>query len=82
MKSILVIAIALGGLLGLSSGASSQTFPTRPVRLVALSAGSFPDIISSIKKKLLVLPGDTLVHAGHGDTTTIDEEKHRNPFLK
>ncbi len=47
-----------------------------------LWGGSFPDIIESIKKKLLVLPGDTRVTTGHGEMTTIDEERVTNPFLK
>ncbi len=47
-----------------------------------LWGGSYPDIISSIKKKLMVLPGETVVHCGHGDPTTIDEERRNNPFLR
>lgn len=43
--------------------------------------GSFEDIISSIKSKLLVLPEDTIVLPGHGDHTTIKNEKVYNPFL-
>ena len=30
--------------------------------------------ISSIRTKLLTLPADTVVHTGHGDTTTIAAE--------
>jgi glyoxylase-like metal-dependent hydrolase (beta-lactamase superfamily II) len=33
-----------------------------------------PTILDSIRTKLLTLPGDTVVHTGHGDTTTIGAE--------
>jgi len=44
--------------------------------------GSFPQIISSIKEKLLVLPEDTVVLPGHGPASTIGAEKRYNPFLQ
>jgi len=34
------------------------------------------------RKKLMQLPDDTLVHPGHGGSTTIGLEKEMNPFLK
>lgn len=39
------------------------------------SYSDFPTIIDSIRDRLLALPEDTAVHAGHGDTTTIGAEK-------
>ena len=38
-------------------------------------------LLSSIKDKLLVLPGATRVLSGHGPETTIEHEKKYNPFL-
>ncbi|RPF31647.1 MBL fold metallo-hydrolase [Streptomyces sp. TLI_185] len=38
------------------------------------SYSHFPTIIESIRERLLALPGDTVVHTGHGDTTTIGAE--------
>lgn len=38
------------------------------------SFSDFPTIIDSIREKLLVLPGDTTVHTGHGDNTTVGAE--------
>ncbi|MFD8632649.1 MBL fold metallo-hydrolase [Streptomyces sp. NPDC059533] len=38
------------------------------------SYSDFPTIIDSIGKRLLALPGDTTVHTGHGETTTIGAE--------
>jgi glyoxylase-like metal-dependent hydrolase (beta-lactamase superfamily II) len=46
-----------------------------------LWGGSLPDIIRSIHEKLLVLPEETLVVPGHGESTTIGQEKESNPFL-
>jgi glyoxylase-like metal-dependent hydrolase (beta-lactamase superfamily II) len=38
------------------------------------SYSSFEEIIDSIRGKLLVLPGDTTVRTGHGDSTSIGDE--------
>ncbi|MBB5874281.1 glyoxylase-like metal-dependent hydrolase (beta-lactamase superfamily II) [Allocatelliglobosispora scoriae] len=38
------------------------------------SFSSFPTIIDSIRDRLLVLPPDTTVYTGHGDTTAIGAE--------
>jgi hydroxyacylglutathione hydrolase len=46
-----------------------------------LWGGSFDGIIRSIKGKLLELPDETIVYPGHGDSTTIGEERETNPFL-
>ncbi len=46
-----------------------------------LWGGSFDQIMDSIKSKLLQLPDDTVVHPGHGPSTSIGHERHSNPFL-
>jgi len=46
-----------------------------------LWGGSFDGIIRSIKGKLLELPDATIVYPGHGDATTIGQERETNPFL-
>ncbi|WP_175412567.1 MBL fold metallo-hydrolase [Streptomyces sp. TRM64462] len=38
------------------------------------SYSHFPTIIESIRDRLLTLPGETVVHTGHGDTTTVAAE--------
>ena len=38
------------------------------------SFSDFPTILDSIRDRLLVLPAETLVHTGHGDSTTIGAE--------
>ncbi len=45
------------------------------------SYGSFPDLIRSMKEKVLTLPDDTRVLPGHGPETTIGRERMTNPFL-
>lgn len=47
-----------------------------------LPTGSMSDIVRSIKDRLLVLPDDVKVYPGHGDVTTIGEEKRYNPFVQ
>lgn len=47
-----------------------------------LPGGSMPQLLSSIKNKLLTLPDVTEVFSGHGPVTTIGEERLTNPFLR
>lgn len=47
-----------------------------------LLGGSYEELINSIKNKLLILPGETIVLPGHGQPSTIKAEKASNPFLK
>lgn len=45
-----------------------------------LPTGSGATLGRSIKEKLMVLPDETKVYPGHGDTTTIGYEKEYNPY--
>lgn len=46
------------------------------------SFSSFDDIVDSITAKLLSLPPETVVHTGHGDSTTIGAEApHRQEWI-
>jgi len=47
-----------------------------------LWGGSMKDILNSIREKLLALPDETLVIPGHGENTTIGEERAENPYLR
>jgi hydroxyacylglutathione hydrolase len=47
-----------------------------------LWGGSFPEIINSIQKKLMAFDDDTLVIPGHGQSTSIGNERRYNPFLR
>jgi hydroxyacylglutathione hydrolase len=47
-----------------------------------LWGGSFPEIMKSLHNKVMALPDETLVLPGHGEGTTIGEERQSNPFLR
>lgn len=47
-----------------------------------LPGGNFDTLEQSIKTKLYTLPGDVIVHPGHGESTTIEDERTSNPFVK
>ena len=46
-----------------------------------LWGGSMEDILDSLRGKLMALPDETVVHPGHGPTTSIGEERQSNPFI-
>lgn len=46
-----------------------------------LPGGDADTLLASIRDRLLSLPDDTVVHAGHGPATTIGRERATNPFL-
>ena len=46
-----------------------------------LPGGSYDVLMRSIRDVLLALPDDTTVCPGHGELTTIGEERRDNPFL-
>ena len=46
-----------------------------------LWGGSMETLLHSIRTKLLALPDETTVYAGHGPSTTIGQERRTNPFL-
>jgi hydroxyacylglutathione hydrolase len=54
----------------------------RSVGRTDLPGGDHQTLINNIRNKLFVLPDETVVYNGHGQTTTIGEEKKYNPFLQ
>ena len=52
----------------------------RSIGRTDLPGGDTDQLISSIHHQLFALPGDTVVYAGHGETTTIEDEMMYNPF--
>jgi glyoxylase-like metal-dependent hydrolase (beta-lactamase superfamily II) len=53
----------------------------RSIGRTDLPGGNFEMLISSIRNELFVLPDETIVYSGHGETTNIGDEKRENPFL-
>ncbi|MEP6747391.1 MAG: MBL fold metallo-hydrolase [Bacteroidota bacterium] len=47
-----------------------------------LPGGDFDTLMNSIRMQLFVLPAETIVHPGHGESTTIGFEMANNPYLK
>jgi len=46
-----------------------------------LPGGSMQKIMRSLRDTVMALPDDTIVVPGHGELTTIGEERESNPFL-
>jgi hydroxyacylglutathione hydrolase len=47
-----------------------------------LPGGDFAILRQSIQSRLYTLPPDVIVYSGHGDSTTIGDEMHSNPFVR
>ncbi len=46
-----------------------------------LPGGDTATLLTSIREQILTLPGETILHSGHGPDTTVDREAGSNPFL-
>ena len=44
--------------------------------------GSYNQLIRSVREKIFVLQGKTVVYPGHGPKTTVEHEKRSNPFFQ
>ena len=53
----------------------------RSVGRTDLPGGDFEELRESIRGRLFALPNDTEVFSGHGESTTIGEEKDFNPYV-
>lgn len=53
----------------------------RSIGRTDLPGGDHQTLLNSIRKKLFVLPDETIVYNGHGSSTTVGEEKKYNPFV-
>jgi len=59
---------------------SGDTLFEESVGRTDFPTGSMSQIVRSITEKLYVLPDETKVYPGHGNSTTIEHEKKYNPF--
>ena len=60
---------------------SGDVLFNRSVGRTDLPGGDTDTLMNSIRDVLYKLPDDLVVYPGHGETTTIGEEKQFNPFL-
>jgi len=60
---------------------SGDTLFYRSIGRTDLPGGNYQQIVASIRTKLYTLDDDLAVFPGHGEPTTIEEEKHENPFV-
>ena len=61
---------------------SGDTLFYRGIGRTDLPGGSYRQIEESIRNKLYILEDDLVVYPGHGQPTTILEEKYANPFVR
>jgi len=47
-----------------------------------LPGGSWPELVDSIKTKILIMPDEMPVLPGHGPFTSVGQEKRSNPFIQ
>ncbi len=54
----------------------------RSIGRTDLPGGDFRTLIGSIHNQLLTLPDDVVVYSGHGNPTTIGQERMQNPYIQ
>ena len=59
-----------------------DTIFERSIGRTDLGGGDYDTLIDSIRKKVLTLPDETMLHPGHGSSTVVEEERKYNPFLR
>jgi glyoxylase-like metal-dependent hydrolase (beta-lactamase superfamily II) len=47
-----------------------------------LPGGDWETLVESIRKRVLSLPNETRILSGHGEESTVGEEKGKNPFVR
>ncbi len=60
---------------------TGDTLFRRGIGTTLMPGSSRPQLIDSIKTRLMVLPDSTVVYPGHGRETTIGAERRDNPYV-
>jgi glyoxylase-like metal-dependent hydrolase (beta-lactamase superfamily II) len=60
---------------------AGDTLFARSIGRTDLPGGSYEKIMRSLHNRVMTLPDETVVIPGHGQRTTIGEEREGNPFL-
>lgn len=66
---------------GSKSLISGDVLFRRSIGRTDLPGGDMDTLLASIREKLFALPDETIVYAGHMESTTLGFEKENNPFL-
>ncbi len=61
---------------------TGDTLFDRTIGRTDLPGGNYHQLIQNIKEKLITLPKETRTLPGHGEETTIEKEKNKNPYLQ
>lgn len=60
---------------------SGDTLFSDSVGRTDIPGGNWKNLIRGIREKILVLPDETKVYPGHGESTTVGHERRFNPFV-
>jgi hydroxyacylglutathione hydrolase len=60
---------------------TGDTIFRRGIGTTLMPGSSRPQLLDSIRKKLMVLSDDTVIYPGHGRETTIGAERRDNPYV-
>lgn len=61
---------------------SGDTIFMQSIARTDFEGGSESQLMHSIQDRILTLPDDTMILSGHGDVTTVGEEKANNPYIR
>ncbi|MDD5045332.1 MAG: MBL fold metallo-hydrolase [Candidatus Omnitrophica bacterium] len=60
---------------------TGDTLFRRGIGTTLMPGSSRPQLLDSIRSKLMALPDDTVIYPGHGRETTIGAERRDNPYV-
>jgi hydroxyacylglutathione hydrolase len=60
---------------------TGDTIFRRGIGTTIMPGSSRPQLLDSIRKKLMTLPDDAIIYPGHGRETTIGAERRDNPYV-
>jgi hydroxyacylglutathione hydrolase len=61
---------------------TGDTLFRRGIGTTLMPGSSRPQLLNSIRTRLMVLPDDTTIYPGHGRETTIGAERRDNPYVR